>query len=342
MKRLLACGLLAVLGACSDVVTAPAADPIAPPTLGNFARRPSALIAGRYIVVFKSSVKDVGTEASAIEKRHGARIRHLFKSALHGMTLDLADAEVAALRAEPTVAYVEQDQTIGIAATGVDAPLVNAASGQCLVTQNGGTAAATPAAVAPCTGSTSQLLSLPTMGTSGPILFFNGSICFDDLQVNGNVGDVVGIYPCHGGANQRWTLSAASEVTMNGLCVTPTGTNVTLQTCNGSSAQRWTTSGGPPPPTRADAPLVNGASGQCLVTQNGSAAAATTATVAPCTGAASQALSLPSVGAAGPILFFSGTTCFDDLQVNGNVGDVLGIYPCHGGPNQCWTRSAAG
>ena len=247
MKRIFACGILAAAAAgCSDSLTAPieAARPV--PTQINFARSATVPIAGRYIVVFKNSVADVDAEAAVIGRRHGGTLRHVYKSALRGMTIDIPDAKVAALRAEPSVAYVEQDQTMSISMR-FDSPLVNAASGQCLATQNGSAAAATFAAMAPCSGATAQVLSLPAVGIAGPIRFFSGATCFDDLQVTGSVGNVVGIYPCHGGANQNWTLTSAGEVKGNGLCVTPTGATVTLQTCTGSASQRWTTGAVAPP-----------------------------------------------------------------------------------------------
>jgi subtilisin family serine protease len=119
MKRLVALALLgASVAGCSDSFTAPADGGKLAPAPISFSRIPSQKIAGRYIVVFRNSVTDVDGAARAIAARHGGRIRHTYKSALHGLALELSDSAVAALRAEPTVAYVEQDQTVSI--TGVE------------------------------------------------------------------------------------------------------------------------------------------------------------------------------------------------------------------------------
>ncbi len=111
MKRFIALGLAVfLLAGCSDAPTS-SLTPAASPSL-NVAT--GASIAGRYIVVFKSEVDDVDGEASQLSARYGAAIRHTYKSALKGMAIELSDAKVAALRAEPSVAYVEQDQVMSI------------------------------------------------------------------------------------------------------------------------------------------------------------------------------------------------------------------------------------
>jgi hypothetical protein len=167
---------------------------------------------------------------------------------------------------------------------------------------------------------------------------------------------VVGIYTCVAGApSQSWTLTSAGTLTgINGLCVTASsgtsGSRVTLQRCDGSVGQQWTTGAtttptpAPTPGTPVTAPLVSAASGQCLATVNGSAAAATASTLAPCsTSAASQVLSIPAVGTAGQVLLFSGTMCLDDFGAQGRAGDVVGVYTCvTGAPSQAWTLTSAG
>ena len=116
MKRFGALGLvLFLLAACSD---APIASPVrAPSSSSNFATGTS--IAGRYIVVFKGEVQDaeVDGEVGRLSARYGAAVRHTYKAALKGMAIELSDAKVAALRAEPSVAYVEQDQVMSINTT---------------------------------------------------------------------------------------------------------------------------------------------------------------------------------------------------------------------------------
>jgi subtilisin family serine protease len=354
MKQILACCLLAAFVAgCSNDVTAPAADRLAPAP-ASFARTASTPIPGRYIVVFKSSVSDVDAESKSLGAKHAAKIRHTYKSALRGVALDLADAEVAAVRAEPSVAYVEQDRTMSIAAR-FSSPLVSAASGQCLATVNGSAALVTPGTVAPCSGAAAQLLDLAAAGSAGPVLLFGGTVCLDDFGARGQVGDVVGVYTCVGGApTQSWTLASdGTLVGVNGLCVaagSTSGASLTLQRCDGSAGQRWTASAAAPAPapapaTRFTAPLVSGASsGQCLGTVNGSAAAVTASTLGTCaSGAADQALSLPGVGSAGTVLLFNGAMCLDDFGAQGRAGDVVGVYYCvTGAPTQQWTLTTAG
>jgi hypothetical protein len=55
-------------------------------------------------------VTDANRDAVRIARVHHGRLKHVYKSALRGMALDLPDNAVAALRADPTVAYVEADQ----------------------------------------------------------------------------------------------------------------------------------------------------------------------------------------------------------------------------------------
>lgn len=118
MKRIAALGLVAVvLAACSEDPTSPAPLTARAPNSLSYARSTSGPIAGRYIVVFKNDVQDVDGEAQRIANRRGGRVTYTYKAALKGMALDLSDAQVAALRAEQNVAYVEQDQTVSISTT---------------------------------------------------------------------------------------------------------------------------------------------------------------------------------------------------------------------------------
>lgn len=79
-------------------------------------------------------------------------------------------------------------------------------------------------------------------------------------------GTQLDLWSCNGGANQKFTLTAAGTVTVysgTGLkCVgadqsgTAAGTRVTIGTCTGSAAQRWV--------VHPDGSLTNAASGLCL------------------------------------------------------------------------------
>lgn len=109
-------GLLAVaaliLAACQE-----ASPPLAPtdqPSSPACATGPAQTIPGRYIVVFRRSVKDADRDAMRLVGVHRGKLKHVYRSALRGMALDLPDEAVAALRADPSVAYVEPDQVAHI------------------------------------------------------------------------------------------------------------------------------------------------------------------------------------------------------------------------------------
>jgi aqualysin 1 len=74
--------------------------------------RPAEPIPGQYVVVFRKDVKDVPSAAKAIAARHGGRLRSVYQAALRGMALELPDAAVQALRRDPAVEYVEQNQVV--------------------------------------------------------------------------------------------------------------------------------------------------------------------------------------------------------------------------------------
>ena len=111
-QRTAALATIAVtLAACTDVAptTAPRSAPVSAASIFS-ATRASSVIPGRYIVVYKDNVQDVEGESQQLSSKHGGRISHTYKSALKGMALELSDAEVASLRSEQNVAFVEPDQ----------------------------------------------------------------------------------------------------------------------------------------------------------------------------------------------------------------------------------------
>jgi subtilisin family serine protease len=86
--------------------------------VASFARGASGIpIPGQYIVRFRDDEQNVDGQARSVAARHAGRITRVYRSALKGMTLQLSDAEVAALRADPSVFAVEQDQTVSINTT---------------------------------------------------------------------------------------------------------------------------------------------------------------------------------------------------------------------------------
>ena len=104
------------LAACADVPVAP--DTRVTPSPATFGKGTEGVpIANRYIVLFRDDEQDVDGRANALAIKHAGKVKHLYKSALKGMALELPDAAAAALRAEPSVMLVEQDQTMSISAT---------------------------------------------------------------------------------------------------------------------------------------------------------------------------------------------------------------------------------
>jgi aqualysin 1 len=108
---------IAALAACSDVPSAPvtaprqAAAPAPAPARGAQASQP---VPDQYIVVFKRDVRDVAGLARQLAAAHGGTVRYTYQHALKGFSARLSAQAAEALRRNPNVAYVEQDQRVGI------------------------------------------------------------------------------------------------------------------------------------------------------------------------------------------------------------------------------------
>ena len=102
------------LAACSDVPSAVGPTALAPAAAPVASR--AGAIPGRYIVVFRQGT-DVDRESARIANAFGGRVRHTYRAALRGMTIELPDAAAAALANVPSVALVEQDQMMTASAT---------------------------------------------------------------------------------------------------------------------------------------------------------------------------------------------------------------------------------
>lgn len=76
----------------------------------------SAPIKGSYIVVFNDKVKNPRAEVASLNRNNNMRIKHIYDVALKGFAAQIPDAALVALQRNPNVAYVEQDQTVGIGA----------------------------------------------------------------------------------------------------------------------------------------------------------------------------------------------------------------------------------
>jgi subtilisin family serine protease len=74
-------------------------------------------IPGQYIVVFNDGVSDPHGKAKEKALKAKGKMKYSYGAALKGFAAELSDEAVAELRADPDVAYVEQDQTVSINTT---------------------------------------------------------------------------------------------------------------------------------------------------------------------------------------------------------------------------------
>ncbi|HVK25862.1 MAG TPA: family 20 glycosylhydrolase [Actinokineospora sp.] len=117
----------------------------------------------------------------------------------------------------------------------------------------------------------------PSSGTTTTIVNQASSRCLDLPASNTANGTQPALWDCHGGANQKWDLTASGElrVTVNGVtkCLdvngggTADGTAIIIWSCHGGANQRWT--------FNSAKQIVSQASGRCLqvagdATANGS------------------------------------------------------------------------
>lgn len=102
-----------IVGAAALAATALAAgaQPASPHAAERFS---SAPIPSRYIVVFHGSVADPAAEAAALARSEGGQLHFTYTRALKGFAATLPDAAVARLRSNPSVAFVEQDQSVSL------------------------------------------------------------------------------------------------------------------------------------------------------------------------------------------------------------------------------------
>src|SRR4051812_33492128 len=100
-----------LLGACNDAFSPspPAHQLVTPLVARGGVGEP---IPNQYIVVFRPGVAsaDVESVARMLAGRHRGRIKHTYRAALKGMSIELPDSVAAVLRLDPAVEYVEQDQ----------------------------------------------------------------------------------------------------------------------------------------------------------------------------------------------------------------------------------------
>jgi subtilisin family serine protease len=99
------CALL-VLGACADGT--PVATPAAEEPALLAAAAPGRAVPGHYIVVLRE-----GADPRAVAAVAGVSPRHVYTAALTGFAAALNAGQLTALRHNPAVAYVEEDQVAG-------------------------------------------------------------------------------------------------------------------------------------------------------------------------------------------------------------------------------------
>lgn len=110
------------LSACSDQPTSPetggGSGELAPLYA---AASPDKAVPGQYIVVFKEGTADAPGLARRLVTQAGGDLRHTYTRALRGFSARLAPQAVEALRRNPNVAFIEEDQEVSLTATQTNA-----------------------------------------------------------------------------------------------------------------------------------------------------------------------------------------------------------------------------
>jgi subtilisin family serine protease len=115
MSWLFALGIVTVgLTACSDA-TAPKTS--STENLQPVFDRGGNKVADEYIVVFKDDVVDVAGKANGLLKNGQGLVHRTYGAALKGFAAHMSAAQAAAIAADPSVKYVEQDQEMNMAET---------------------------------------------------------------------------------------------------------------------------------------------------------------------------------------------------------------------------------
>jgi subtilisin family serine protease len=79
-------------------------------------------IPGSYIVVMKDAVANVDGEVDQIGQQYGTRAAYRYRAAIKGFAGRLSPAAVAALRNDPRIAYIEEDQEVHIVGVQANPP----------------------------------------------------------------------------------------------------------------------------------------------------------------------------------------------------------------------------
>jgi subtilisin family serine protease len=106
----------ALVLSCSDEPLTPSLnDTTKAPLINNVVG--AQYVDGAYIVVFKDNVANVEMSIDDVGNTNGFVAEHRYASALKGFSGRLTDEQVEALRNDPRVAYIEQDQVAHIVTT---------------------------------------------------------------------------------------------------------------------------------------------------------------------------------------------------------------------------------
>ncbi|MHB1074308.1 MAG: S8 family peptidase [Gemmatimonadaceae bacterium] len=111
--------VLLAAAACSEPTQPTRGTPAVDPAEARArAQQPAGdVIPGSYVVVFNDRVLPAQVPARAAAKVAHGRVTHTYSHVIRGFAATLSDAEVATLRADPDVAYVEPDQVYRASAT---------------------------------------------------------------------------------------------------------------------------------------------------------------------------------------------------------------------------------
>ncbi|HET6213603.1 MAG TPA: S8 family peptidase, partial [Micromonosporaceae bacterium] len=121
-KRLLALGGVALAAACVVAVAGSPAQAAEGTVLG--VGSPNA-VPGSFIVVLKDSAVSatgVSAKASTMSKSYGAKVGFTYTAALRGFSATMSAQAARRIAADPSVAYVEQDQVLTIDGTQTNPP----------------------------------------------------------------------------------------------------------------------------------------------------------------------------------------------------------------------------
>ena len=119
--RLAFCTVAVTLGlaACSDTPSAPPQEAVmqSQRPLVQVQRAPGRAVPGQYVVTFAADVTDPDGESDRIVRGHGGQRLFVYSGALRGFAARLSPAAVEALRANPRIAAIEEDQEYSIGVT---------------------------------------------------------------------------------------------------------------------------------------------------------------------------------------------------------------------------------